>query len=45
VQAFGRGEAPATRLLDIEPFYVLRATPQLLVIVRYEAGHPIVVEV
>jgi hypothetical protein len=44
VRAFGRGEAPATRLPDAEPFYLLRATPNLLVIVRHEAGRQIVIE-
>jgi len=44
VQAFTRGEAPATRLPDAEPFYLLRATPNLLVIVRQEASRPIVIE-
>jgi hypothetical protein len=44
VQAYVRGEAPATRLPDAEPFYLLRATPNLLVIVRHEAGRPIVIE-
>ena len=44
VRAFARGDAPATRLPDAEPFYLLRATPDLLVIVRHEAGQPIVIE-
>lgn len=44
VRAFVRGEALATRLPDAEPFYLLRATPNLLVIVRQEAGRPIVIE-
>ena len=44
VLAFGRGETPAMRLPDTDPFYLLRATSNLLVIVRYEAGQPIVIE-
>jgi len=42
--AFAHGEAAATRLPDPEPFYLLRATPDLLVIVRRDDGRPVVVE-
>lgn len=42
--AFARGEATATRLPDPEPFYLLRATPTLLVIARHDKGQPVVVE-
>ncbi|MGH2409946.1 MAG: hypothetical protein ACRDGS_06190 [Chloroflexota bacterium] len=44
VYAFMRGEAPATRLPDPEPFYLLRATPNVLVIVRHESGRPMIIE-
>jgi hypothetical protein len=44
VWAFVRGKANATRLSDAEPFYLLRATPTLLAIVRYEVGQPTVIE-
>jgi hypothetical protein len=42
--AFARGEAVATRLPDPEPLYLLRATPDLLLVVRRDEGQPIVVE-
>jgi len=42
--AFARGEVAATRLPDPEPFYLLRAMPNLLVIVRRDDGRPVVVE-
>lgn len=42
--AFARGEAAATRLPDPEPFYLLRATPNLLVIVRHDEGQPVAIE-
>ncbi len=42
--AFAHGEAAATRLPAPEPFYLLRATPDLLVIVRRDDGQPVVVE-
>jgi hypothetical protein len=44
VRSFMCGDAPATRLPDHEPFHLLRATPDLLVIVRYATGGPALVE-
>jgi hypothetical protein len=44
VRAFAHGDAAATRVQDSEPFYLLRATPNLLVIVRHEAGQPVAIE-
>jgi hypothetical protein len=44
VRSFMRGQAPATRLPDNEPFYLLRAAPDLLVIVWYQTGGPVIVE-
>jgi len=44
VQAFARGEATTTRLPDSEPLYLLRATPDLLVVVRRDVDRPLVVE-
>lgn len=43
-EAFARGEAIAVRLPDDEPLYLLRATPDLLVVVRRETGKPVVIE-
>lgn len=42
--AFARDEARATRLPAPEPLYLMRATPSLLVLLRREAGQPVVVE-
>ena len=44
VQAFARGDMTVTRLPDAEPLYLLRATPDLLAVVRREAGLQLVVE-
>ncbi len=44
VQTFARGETDGTRLASPEPLYMLRATPDVLVIVRREAGQPIEIE-
>lgn len=38
------GEATATRLPDLESLYLLRTTPGLLVLMRHDAGCPVVVE-
>lgn len=44
VDAFARGTVRGTRLPDPDPFYLLRATPDLLVIVRRHADAPVAVE-
>ena len=41
--AFARGDATAMRLPDPEPYYLLRATPHLLVIVRRDEGQPVMI--
>lgn len=42
--SFAQGMATATRLPDPEPLYLLRATSDLLLIVRRDEGWPVVVE-
>ncbi|HZS89948.1 MAG TPA: hypothetical protein VFE42_20950 [Chloroflexota bacterium] len=42
--SFARGEATASRLPDPEPLYLVRATPDLLVLVRRDASQPVVIE-
>jgi hypothetical protein len=44
VRAFARGAVTGTRLPDEEPFYLLRATPEVLVIVRHDPGTPVRIE-
>lgn len=43
-EAFARGAVMGTRMPDSEPYYLLRATPDVLVIVRREDGAPVTVE-
>ena len=43
-EAFARGAVAGTRLPDAEPYYLLRATPDVLVIVRRQDGAPVTVE-
>jgi hypothetical protein len=44
VRAFAQGAVTGTRLPDEEPSYLLRATPDVLVIVRRDPGRPVRVE-
>lgn len=44
VHAFARNEKDGARLPLPEPLYVLRAAPEVLVIVRRESGAPVEVE-
>src|SRR5690348_7105014 len=44
VQAFARQQMEGKRLPDPEPLFLLRAAPEVLVIVRREPGLPVVVE-
>jgi len=44
VEAFARHEEDGDRLPLPEPLYVLRAAPEVLVIVRWEPGAPVEVE-
>lgn len=43
-EAFARGEVAGTRMPDPDPYYLLRATPDVLVIVRRDVGAPVMVE-
>ncbi len=43
-EAFARGDAVGTRMPDPAPYYLLRATPDVLVIVRRDEGAPVMVE-
>lgn len=44
VDAFARRQVDGTRLASPEPLYMLRAAPDVLVIVRREEGQPLEVE-
>jgi hypothetical protein len=44
VQAFARGAVAGTHLPDPDPYYLLRATPEILVIVRRDPGAAVRVE-
>lgn len=44
VRAFAQGEVAGARLPDADPFYLLRATPHILVIVRHDPGAPVRIE-
>ncbi len=44
VDAFASDRAAGTRLPDPDPFYLLRATPDVLVIVRRDDEGPVTVE-
>jgi hypothetical protein len=43
-EVFARGDAVGTRMPDPDPYYLLRATPDVLVIVRRDEGAPVMVE-
>jgi hypothetical protein len=43
-QAFARQEIDGTRLPDAEPLFILRAAPDVLILVRREPGMPVTLE-